>query len=139
MRRALFVLVLMALVLCLCTQSPNIEQKVFEKAKGIRTYKFKINTTTFTKIENSTNVKSYTITKMIGEIDLVNRSMCMWVNVKRWGFGGNFSRSYEMIVLGNTAYINDTKRTFKEKVDENFWKRSDQIGQQLDLLKISKI
>ena len=76
---------------------------------------------------------------MIGEIDLVNRSMCMWVNVKRWGFGGNFSRSYEMIVLGNTAYINDTKRTFKEKVDENFWKRSDQIGQQLDLLKISKV
>ncbi len=139
MRRALLVLVLICMVTCLCAQKPNVKEKVIENAKGIRSYKFRITTSTFTKIENSTNVESHSLTVMVGEIDLVNRSLEMKVKVRRWGFGGNFNRSYEMIVLGNTAYINGTYGRMKEKVDENFWKRSDQIGQQIDLLKISEV
>ncbi len=146
--KKLVVLVLVGILLCLCVQSVNpsaIKQKVVESSKGIRTYRFNMITESEVIVGNETNgVKSTTVSNVTGAMDLVNRSMVVNTSVITKRFGHTYEMRSETVVLNDTAYMkvvrpNGTVAWFKTKVGEDFWRRSDQIDQQVTLLRISKV
>ncbi len=148
MRKLIIVAVLFGVLLSLCVQSFNpeeIKQKALETSKNIKTYKFKMSVKSEVIVGNeSSGAKSEMVSNATGAIDMVNKRLYMDVSTVMNQFGRTFSMKSETFVFNDTAYIkavrpNGTIAWFKTKVQDDFWNRSDQIDQQIELLSFSKI
>jgi len=145
--RSLAILLLVGILLSLCAQgiSPEeIRQKAIESSKNIETCKFKMMMSTELCFGNNSNPKPFTSSSVNGAYDFINRKMFMKMTTTMRSLKGSFQMTSESYLINDTMYIkmiypNGTYRWVKTEMRNDLWNRSNQIKQQVDLLKISEV
>ncbi len=144
--RSLAILLLVGILLSLCAQgiSPEeIRQKAIESSKNIKTCKFKMMMSTELYFGDS-NPKSSVTSNVNGAYDLINKKMFMKMTTVMKNPKESFQMISESYLINDTMYIkmthpNGTYRWVKTEMRNDPWNRSNQIKQQIDLLKISEV
>ena len=146
--RVILVVVLVCVLLSLCTQSMSpeeIRQKAIESSKNIETCRFKMTMKAEISFSNDSKVvRSSMISNVNGAYDFVNRRVYMKMVSTMSSPEESLQIESESYLMNDTMYMkmkfpNGTCRWVKTEVKDEAWNRSNQIKQQVDLLKISEV